>query len=99
MPGQDLVEIFHDGHFRTQTQPNATQFQTNYAAANDDHMIGHFRQFECTGAVDDDMFAIVDIDVRQRGDRRPGCDDNVFRGDRLVADLDAICAFKRAAPL
>ena len=62
-------------------------------------MARYLGQFECAGAVDHDIFIIVDVYAGQRSNRRAGGDQNIFRGVALVAHLDFMRAFKRAAPL
>ena len=95
--GQDLVEKFDHRDLGAEPPPHRAELEPDHAAADHDQVLGHLRQLQRAGRIDDPL--LVDLDARQRSDRRAGGDDDVLRAHRAVADLDRVRAFEARVAL
>ena len=98
--GQDLVEIFHDGDFRAEPQPDAAQLEPDHAAADHDQMSRHFRQFERAGAESTTTCLSLSISTPGNGvTEEPVAIRTFFAVYALVANIDRVGVFKRTMAL
>ncbi|MNG76938.1 hypothetical protein D3C79_354770 [compost metagenome] len=85
----DAVQVFDDSDLATQAAPDRTQLKTDHASTDDDQVLGHLRQRQRAGRVDDAL--VVDGHTWQRGGLRAGGNDDVLglqRGFATVFGLD-----------
>ena len=82
---------------RAEPPPHRAELEPDHAAADHDHALGHLRQLERAGGIDDPL--LVDLDAGQRSHRRAGGDDDVLRAHGAVADLDRVGALEARAAL
>src|SRR5690554_3376252 len=80
-PAQDLGQILDDRDLGAQARPHRAQLQADDARADDDEVLGDFREFQRPGRIDDGLFIV--FDARDGGRFGAGGDENLFGLKRL----------------
>ena len=84
--GDDFGQKFDDGDVGTEAGPDGAEFETDGAAADDHEFLRNGREGDGVIAGDDGL--AVELHERQLDGGGAGGDDDVFGGDRLVADAE-----------
>ncbi len=86
--GADRVHIFNHGHLGAQARINRAQLKADDARADHDHFLGHFWQFQRTGAVDNHTCGVVNFNTWQRRRHRTRSNHDVLGRVGFITHFD-----------